>query len=641
MVGSYRDSQAYEPLRRNDILGTGGASTPTPSNRHSDRTLADAGQPPLDRPVLGTPSTGGPPSVKTNTPSGRPRSSHHTAPLDSSTGISDRDWAERRSLDAKNPLLNSKRSLAPTTRPGSAPNPRYSEDMDDPEREPGSYFEHATPSQASPSPQQFLANRGRPMSFYDMKEQREQKRPPPLGSQKNSAWRQSWRSNEMPYNYADMIGGNRYNYAPPRMGMNAAAPGRGGPGGGPEGAPQEAIPLRLPWTMWMNSEAKNLFVAGIGEWVGTTMFLFFAFAGTQVANAKSQTPAESTTTNATTGFDPQVMMYIALSFGFSLMVNVWVFFRISGGLFNPAVTLALWTTGALNVSRAITLFISQIVGSITASALVLALFPTPLNVRTTLSDGTSLAQGLFIEAFMTAELVFTILMLAKEKHRATFIAPVGIGLALFVAELVGVYYTGGSLNPARSIGPCIVARSFDPEHWIYWVGPGLGCLFAIGFYKVIKILEYEMANPGQDGDDLNDPTKNPHHEVREKQREVTARILASLGFDSRAAHQAARDNEVQRMAMAAEEGGGGVYYSNGSHNNVVAPGRSSFMGNSSTVMGDDSDRESHRVVPFTMTGATNLMNAPGPLSTVASMSEASPTRPYAPSRTSMQADNSS
>jgi glycerol uptake facilitator-like aquaporin len=66
-------------------------------------------------------------------------------------------------------------------------------------------------------------------------------------------------------------------------------------------------------------------------------FLFFAFAGTQVANAQSKTQGESTTTNATVGFSPIVMLYIALSFGFSLMVNVWIFFRISGGLFNPAV----------------------------------------------------------------------------------------------------------------------------------------------------------------------------------------------------------------------------------------------------------------------------------------------------------------
>lgn len=89
-------------------------------------------------------------------------------------------------------------------------------------------------------------------------------------------------------------------------------------------------------------------------------------------------------------------------------------------------------------------------------------------------------------------------MLAAEKHRATFVAPVGIGLSLFIAELMGVYYTGGSLNPARSFGPCVVLHSFYSYHWIYWVGPTLGSLLASGFYMFIKALEYETVNPEQD-----------------------------------------------------------------------------------------------------------------------------------------------
>lgn len=125
-------------------------------------------------------------------------------------------------------------------------------------------------------------------------------------------------------------------------------------------------------------------------------------------------------------------------------------------------------------------------------------FPTPLNVSTSLAPGVSLAQGVFIEAVLTFELVFTIFMLAAEKHRATFVAPVGIGLALFIAELSGVYYTGGSLNPARSLGPCVISAKFQSEHWIYWVGPFLGSLVAVGFYKAIKVLRYEKVNPGQD-----------------------------------------------------------------------------------------------------------------------------------------------
>lgn len=230
--------------------------------------------------------------------------------------------------------------------------------------------------------------------------------------------------------------------------------------------------------------------------MGTTMFLIFAFAGTQVGNIGAD--SASSTTNATTGFSPIVLMYIALSFGFSLMVNVWIFFRISGGLFNPAVTLAMVMVNSLSYTRGILLVGAQLCGSMLASIIVKVLFPTTFNVRTTLSTGTSIARGVFIEAVLTGELVFAIFMLAKEKHRATFIAPIGIGLALFIAELVGVFYTGGSLNPARSFGPCVITGIWDKEHWIYWLGPAMGAVGAVGFYKFIKILEYEMANPGQD-----------------------------------------------------------------------------------------------------------------------------------------------
>lgn len=71
--------------------------------------------------------------------------------------------------------------------------------------------------------------------------------------------------------------------------------------------------------------------------------------------------------------------------------------------------------------------------------------------------------------FLTTELVFTIFMLAAEKHAANFIAPIGIGLALFIAQLFGTQYTGCSVNPARSFGPDVVLGKFAHYHWIYWV----------------------------------------------------------------------------------------------------------------------------------------------------------------------------
>jgi aquaporin related protein len=88
------------------------------------------------------------------------------------------------------------------------------------------------------------------------------------------------------------------------------------------------------------------------------MFLF-AFAGTQVANIESSSTS-NTTSGGATGFNVSMYLYISVIFGFSLMGNVWIFFRISGGLFNPAVTLGMVLVGALPIVRAISLFVAQI-----------------------------------------------------------------------------------------------------------------------------------------------------------------------------------------------------------------------------------------------------------------------------------------
>ena len=193
---------------------------------------------------------------------------------------------------------------------------------------------------------------------------------------------------------------------------------------------------RLPILKYLPHHFRSHFVAMSGEFVGTFLFLFFAFSATQVANTQVPPPKDSPISQAA---NPAQLLYISLCFGFSLAVNAWVFFRISGGLFNPAVTFGMCLVGALPYVRGLLVFISQVVGGIAAAGVVAALFPGPLNVKTSLRPGTSVTQGLFIEMFLTAQLVFTIFMLAAEKHKATFIAPVGIGLSLFIAELSGSY----------------------------------------------------------------------------------------------------------------------------------------------------------------------------------------------------------
>ena len=95
-------------------------------------------------------------------------------------------------------------------------------------------------------------------------------------------------------------------------------------------------------------------------------------------------------------------------------------------------------TGSLPWIRGLLLLPCQLLGGIVAAALVKAMFPGPLLVETILANGTTKAQGVFIEMFLTAELQLTILFIAVEKQKATFVAPVAIGLALFVAELTGM-----------------------------------------------------------------------------------------------------------------------------------------------------------------------------------------------------------
>ncbi|KAF2089953.1 aquaporin-like protein [Saccharata proteae CBS 121410] len=274
------------------------------------------------------------------------------------------------------------------------------------------------------------------------------------------------------------------------------------------GDPSSPRERRLRGFGWLPNKVRNHFIAMMGEFAGTFMFLFFAFSATQVANAAAagagtEGGSISQAPNAST------LLYISLAFGFSLAVNAWVFFRISGGLFNPAVTLGMCLIGAVGWVRGGLVVIAQILGAISAAGIVSCLFPGPLNVRTTLGGGTSIVRGLFIEMFLTALLVFTIFMLAAEKHKGTFLAPVGIGLSLFVAELSGVFFTGGSLNPARSFGPDVILHRFSGYHWIYWLGPALGSIVAVGFYRFIKTLEYETANPGQDFNEKEAEVFNP------------------------------------------------------------------------------------------------------------------------------------
>ncbi|GAK65918.1 mip family channel protein [Moesziomyces antarcticus] len=263
-------------------------------------------------------------------------------------------------------------------------------------------------------------------------------------------------------------------------------------------------------------EIKNNIVAFVSEFVGTVLFLFFAFGiATEAANARASSQNNGAVTSLSQNAPPDTsaLLFSSLGFGFSLAVNAWTFYRVSGGLFNPAVTLALFLTGTLGWFQLIHLTIAQIVGAIAASALVQGILPGSLNARTTLANGTTIAQGFWLEFFLTAQLILVIFLLAAEKHRGTFLAPVGIGLALFIAELLGTNYTGGSLNPARTFGPDVVLGTFEGYHWIYWIAPYSAAIVTAGFYQLLKYFQYESANIGQDADESKQVFKDAYGNV--------------------------------------------------------------------------------------------------------------------------------
>ncbi|KAF9791951.1 aquaporin-like protein [Thelephora terrestris] len=237
------------------------------------------------------------------------------------------------------------------------------------------------------------------------------------------------------------------------------------------------------------------------EFVGTFFFFSIAYGTVQAVIAEGGVgPAAPTALN---------VFVISTCFGFSLLVSAWLFYRVTGGQFNPNVSLALLITGNLPPVRFVLYCIAQLAGSTAASAVILGLTPGPCKFNTTLAEGISPVQGVFIEMFVTAYLIFAILMLAVEKHRATPFAPVGIGLTLFVCQLWSVYFTGGAMNTARAFGPAAVTGFKDGIHWVYWVGPCLGSFLGAGLYTIMKRFNYEVLNPGQDATYKEMPAQDP------------------------------------------------------------------------------------------------------------------------------------
>lgn len=233
----------------------------------------------------------------------------------------------------------------------------------------------------------------------------------------------------------------------------------------------------------LQGSLKNLFIVVSGEFIGTFIFLWTAYVIAQAANNDVFYDANSS--------NPAKIIMIAFGFGFGVMVGIFLTARISGGNLNPAVTLTLVFARAVDPIKGICMMVTQIIAGMAAGGAASAMTPGPVLFANALGGGTSKGRGLMLEAFGTCILCITVLMTVVEKSSLNDFAPVCIGLSLFIGHLITIYFTGAGLNPARSLGAAVAARSFPVYFWIYWIGPLIGSMIAAGIWYFWTLLKYD------------------------------------------------------------------------------------------------------------------------------------------------------
>jgi len=176
---------------------------------------------------------------------------------------------------------------------------------------------------------------------------------------------------------------------------------------------------------------------------------------------------------------------VAFAHGLVVLAFACAYGPISGTHINPAVTLGLVVAGEFEAGKAIAYIIAQLIGGILGGfALAFVLGGTDSGLgATVLARGVNPAQGLFLEAILTFFLVNTVLNVGVP-GKGNRLAGVAIGLTLTLATLMGGPLTGASLNPARTLGPAVVAGNFA-DIWVYFVGTILGAVVAGLLYRGI------------------------------------------------------------------------------------------------------------------------------------------------------------
>jgi aquaporin TIP len=193
---------------------------------------------------------------------------------------------------------------------------------------------------------------------------------------------------------------------------------------------------------------------------------------------------------------------VALANGLAIAIMVSNLGHISGGLFNPAITLGFLATRRLTPRLAAAYVAAQLVGAVFAAAILRFLVHKPaFDGAVPTASGIGAGRGLVVEIVLTFFLVTAVFATAVDPRGAfKSIAGLAIGLTITMDVFFGGPLTGAAMNPARAFGPELVGNIWS-QGWIYWVGPAIGALIAaLGYERLyLRPLAPEVVGPPETG----------------------------------------------------------------------------------------------------------------------------------------------
>jgi aquaporin NIP len=184
---------------------------------------------------------------------------------------------------------------------------------------------------------------------------------------------------------------------------------------------------------------------------------------------------------------------VAITFGLVIMFGIYAVGHISGAHFNPGVTFAFALSRHFPWSRATAYWAAQLVGALTAAALLRASLGNVADVGATQPSG-SQGQAFLWELVLTFFLMFVIMAVATDTRAVGEAAAIAIGGTVGLDAMFGGPISGASMNPARSIGPAFVSGNLDAL-WLYIVAPILGASLAAVAYQFVR---GEQSRPAAD-----------------------------------------------------------------------------------------------------------------------------------------------